>query len=76
MARKYTKVEGLTGVIRARKVAGETNRAIGESYSLSLKHAKGLICLQNRKERMLAAGYIPRPKGWPRKDAASKSEKT
>ncbi len=76
MARKYTKVEGLTGVIRARKVAGETNRAIGESYGLSLKHAKGLISRQNRKERMLAACYIPRPKGWPRKEAASKSEKT
>ena len=76
MARKYTKVEGLTGVIRARKVAGETNRAIGESYSLSLKHAKGLISRQNRKERMLAAGYVPRPKGWPREKAASKSEKT
>lgn len=76
MARKYTKVEGLTGVIRARKVAGETNRAIGESYSLSLKHAKGLISRQNRKERMVAAGYVPRPKGRPRKDAASKSEKT
>lgn len=76
MARKYTKAEGLTGVIRARKVAGETNRAIGESYSLSLKHAKGLISRQNRKERMLAAGYVPRPKGRPRKGAASKSEKT
>lgn len=49
---------------------------IGESYSLSLKHAKGLISRQNRKERMLAAGYIPRPKGWPRKEATSKSEKT
>lgn len=76
MARKYTKIEGLTDVIQARKVAGETNRAIGESYSLSLKHAKGLISRQNRKERMLAAGYIPRPKGWPQKEAASKSEKT
>ena len=63
MARKYTKAEGLTGVIRARKVAGEINRAIGESYSLSLKHAKGLISRQNRKERMLAAGYNPTPEG-------------
>ena len=37
MARKYTKVEGLSEIIRARKAAGETNRAIGESYGLSLK---------------------------------------
>ena len=76
MARKYTKVEELSEIIRARKAAGATNRAIGESYGLSLKQVKGLVNRQNRKERMLAAGYIPRPKGWPRKEAASKSEKT
>ena len=71
MARKYTKIEGLTDVIRARKAAGETNRAIGESYGLSMKQVKNLISRQNRKERMVAAGYVPRPKGRPRKDAAS-----
>lgn len=71
MARKYTKIEGLTDVIRARKTAGETNRAIGESYGLSLKQVKNLISRQNRKERMVAAGYVPRLKGRPRKDAAS-----
>ena len=52
MARKYTKVEALTAVIRARKAAGEANRAIGESYGLSLKQVKGLVNRQNRKERM------------------------
>ena len=71
MTRKYTKVEGLTAVIRARKAAGETNRAIGESYGLSLKQVKGLVNRQNRKERLLSAGYVPRPKGRPRKEAAS-----
>jgi len=71
MARKYTKVEKLSEIIRARKAAGETNRAIGESYGLSLKQIKGLINRQNRKERMLAAGYVLRPKGRPRKEAAS-----
>ena len=71
MARKYTKIEELTDVIRARKAAGETNRAICASYGLSLKQVKGLISRQNRKERMVAAGYAPRPKGRPRKDAAS-----
>ena len=57
MARKYTKIEELTDVIRARKAAGETNRAIGESYGLSSKQVKGLISRQNRKERMQTAGY-------------------
>ena len=61
----------MTDVIRARKAAGETNRAIGESYGLSLKQVKGLVNRQNRKERLLAAGYVPRPKGRPRKEAAS-----
>lgn len=73
MARKYTKVEELTEVIRARKAAGETNRAIGESYGLSKEQVKGLINRQNRKERMLAAGYVPLPKGRPRKEPASES---
>ncbi len=58
MTRKYTKVEELSEIIRARKAAGETNRAIGESYGLSLKQVKGLISRQNRKGR-------------PRKEAAS-----
>lgn len=71
MARKYTKIEGLTDVIRARKAAGETNRAIGESYGLSLKQVKGLINRQNRKERMQAAGYVLRSRGRPHKEAAS-----
>ena len=75
MARKYTKVEELSEIIRARKAAGATNRAIGESYGLSLKQVKGLVSRQNRKERILAAGYIPRPKGRPRKEAASEEIK-
>jgi len=32
MARKYTKVEGLTEILRERKANGETNREIAESY--------------------------------------------
>ena len=65
MARKYTKVEHLAGIIKERKAAGETNRAIAESYGLTLKQVKKLITRQNRKERLLAAGYIPQPKGRP-----------
>jgi len=75
MARKYTKVEHLTEIIRSRKAAGETNREIGESLGLSKYQIKQLISRQNRKERLLAAGYIPRPKGRPRKEAASEEVK-
>ena len=75
MARKYTKVEELTEAIRARKERGETNREIGESYGLSKRQVEQLINRQNRKERKIAAGYIPRPKGRPRKETASEEVK-
>ena len=75
MARKYTKVEDLTETIRARKANGETNRGIGESYGLSKKQVEQLINRQNRKERKIANGYIPRPKGRPRKEQASEEVK-
>ena len=71
MARKYTKVEKLTEIIRRRKANGETNREIGESLGLSKKQVKELMRRQNRKEQLIAEGYIPRPKGRPRKESAS-----
>ena len=75
MARKYTKVEGLTEIIRQRKANGETNREIAESYGLTINQVKQLIARQNRKERKIAAGYIPRPKGRPRKESVSEEVK-
>ena len=75
MGRKYTKVEHLTEIIRSRKAAGETNREIGESLGLSAYQIKQLISRQNRKERLMASGYIPRPKGRPRKEQASEEAK-
>ncbi|MDD6042027.1 MAG: hypothetical protein PUD63_12670 [Clostridia bacterium] len=75
MARKYTKVEGLTEIIRQRKANGETNREIAESYGLTKYQVKQLMARQNRKERRIAAGYIPRPKGRPRKETASEEAK-
>lgn len=75
MARKYTKVEQLTEIIRTRKANGETNREIGESLGLSKKQVKELMRRQNHKERLLAAGYIPRPKGRPRKEPTSEEAK-
>ena len=68
MRQKYTKVEELAGIIFARKAAGETNRQIGESYGLTLNQVKELVSRQNRKRRLIAQGYIPRPKGRPRKN--------
>ena len=75
MARQYTKVEELSEAVFARKAAGETNREIAESYGLTLQQIKGLIGRQNKKTRLIAAGYIPQPKGRPRKSEESQQEK-
>ncbi len=75
MARKYAKVEQLTEIVRERHLQGETYREIAASLGLEMKQVKKLMERQRRKERMLAAGYIPRPKGRPRKEPASEEEK-
>lgn len=75
MPRKYTKVETLAETVYARKAAGETNREIAESYGLTIKQIKGLVSRQNRKARKISQGYIPRPKGRPRKTEASEEIK-
>ncbi len=75
MARQYTKVEELSEAVFARKANGETNREIAESYGLELQPIKGLIKRQNKKLRLIAAGYIPRSKGRPRKTEESQQEK-
>lgn len=51
-----------------RKAAGETNRQIAESYGLTLEQIKELVKRQNRKARLIAQGYVPRPKGRPCKN--------
>ena len=75
MARQNTKVEELSEAVFARKANGETNREIAESYGLELQQIKGLIKRQNKKLRLIAAGYIPRSKGRPRKTEESQQEK-
>lgn len=71
MPRKYTKVELLSEDVFRRKAAGETNREIAESYGLSQKQIKKLVTRQNHKAHLIANGYIPRPKGRPRKNGAN-----
>jgi len=73
MSRSYVKVECLTEEVFRRKAAGETNREIGEHFGLSKEQVKQLATRQRRKQRLIENGYIPRPKGRPRKDAADES---
>ena len=75
MARKYTKVEQLVEIVRERHNQGETYGEIAASYGLERQQVKSLMERQRRKERMLAAGYIPRPKGRPRREPVSEEGK-
>ena len=69
MPRKYTKIELLSDEIFRLKEHGKTHREIGELYGLTKEQIKGLVNRQNRKQRLLDQGYVPRPKGRPRKNA-------
>lgn len=71
MSRSYVKVECLAEEVFRRKALGETNREIGEQFGLSKEQIKGLVNRQNRKQRLIENGYIPRPKGRPRKTGAT-----
>ena len=69
-SRKYTKIERLSEEVFRRKAAGETNREIAESYGLTKYQIKQLVSRQHQKARLIAKGYMPRPKGRPRQNAS------
>ena len=71
MSRSYVKVECLAEEVFRRKEAGETHREIGEYFGLTKEQVKGLVKRQRKKQRMVVNGYIPRPKGRPRKTEAT-----
>ena len=75
MARKYRKVGHLVEIIEKRAKEGETYREIGASLGLSREEVRGAMHRHHAKERKLAAGYIARPKGRPRKDSQSEEVK-
>ena len=75
MVRKYSKVEHLVEIIEERSKAGETYREIGASLGLSREEVRGAMHRHHAKKRKLAAGYIARPKGRPRKDGQSEEVK-
>ena len=75
MSRQYTKVEALSEEVFRRKAAGETNREIGARFGLSKEQIKGLVKRQNRKRRLIASGYVPQPKGLPRKGLLNEEQK-
>ena len=74
MARKYREVEQLVEIIQQRHENGETYREIGASFGLTREEVRGAVKRQRRKERKIVAGYMPRPKGRPRKAQQTKTQ--
>lgn len=56
-------------------IKGRPYGEIAASYGLERQQVKSLMERQRRKERLLAAGYIPRSKGRPRKEPVSEEGK-
>lgn len=75
MAIRYTKVEHLVETVRKLQNEGKTYGEISASIGMEKRQVKKLMERQRRKERTLAAGYIPRPKGRPRKESANEETK-
>ena len=72
--RNYTHVQVLLPEIKAMLAEGKTQREVAEYYGFEDKQVvKGLLGRERRKERRLAAGILPRPKGQPGNDAAPRS---
>ena len=72
--RNYTHVQALLPEIKAMLAEGKTQREVAEHYGFKNKQVvKKLLARERRKERKLAAGILPRPKGRPRKDAAPRN---
>ena len=75
MARKNGKVELLTNIIEERAKAGETYREIETALGLTREEVRGACADAMQRSAKTAAGYVPRPKGCPRKEPASEEEK-
>ena len=68
--RKYTHIKTVEPEIVAMNESGKTKREIAEHFGLRIEQVKELLKRYRRRERKIAAGIMPRPKGRPRKDAA------
>ena len=72
--RNYAHIQALLPEIKAMLAEGKTQREVAEHYGFRDKQVvKKLLERERRKERKLAAGIIPRPKGRPRKDTAPRN---
>ena len=74
--RNYTHVKILEPEIVEMRESGKTKREIAEHFGMTTEQVKELLKRYRRRERKIAAGIMPRPKGRPRKDAAPRDLET
>ena len=67
--RKYTNLKALLPEIKEMLAEGKSHREIEEHFGLTGERPiHHLLKQENRREKKLAAGFIPKPKGRPCKD--------
>ena len=74
MSRQYTHVQELLPSVLAMKGEGCTLREIANHFDLSKEQIKELCKRERRRERKLKHGYLPQPKGRPRKAPATQEQ--
>ena len=66
MGTKHFSAEKIAEITEMRN-EGKSQREIGEQVGLSLKQVRKFFERQHRRERAIEKGYVPKPKGSPRK---------
>ena len=74
MSRPYTHVQGLLPSVLAMKEEGYTYRQIANQFGLTKEQVEELCSRARRKQRRIEKGYIPQPKGRPRKTPATQEQ--
>lgn len=74
MSRQYTHVQGLLPSVIAMKEKGYTYRQIADQIGMEKEQIEELFSRERRKQRKIEKGYIPQPKGRPRKTPATQEQ--
>ena len=74
MSRQYTHVQGLLPSVIAMKEKGYTYRQIADQFGMEKEQMEELCSRKRRKQRKIEKGYIPQPKGRPRKTPAAQEQ--
>ena len=68
--RKWVNIKILGPEINAMREAGKTRQEIADHFGLDKIQIKNWINRYNKETKRVDAGFAPRPKGGPRKEAA------